>query len=201
MFCECKVSGRNQEEDRLTICPRLKLDHGFVLGNFHRYSIEEIPESQKTRIRKLKKVLIKISFDLTGTSLFWSQSVIPSILLSKNSSTDSLTSAFSLTVLELLTNLLDTFRTAFERLISECFFYFPYSSARLVLEEFPTNLLEVKAITVSKQPWKKHMFIQFSPACVVYLKLEYIFTGEEPTLLYQSVDCSRILPAKKMYFF
>lgn len=45
------------------------------------------------------------------------------------------------------------------------------------------------------------MFIQFSPACVVYLKLEYIFTGEEPTLLYQSVDCSRILPAKKMYFF
>lgn len=45
------------------------------------------------------------------------------------------------------------------------------------------------------------MFTQFSPACVVYLKLEYIFTREEPTLLYQSVDCSRILPAKKMYFF
>lgn len=50
-------------------------------------------------------------------------------------------------------------------------FHFPYSSARWVLEEFLTNFLEVNAITVSKQPSKKHMFIHFSPACVVYLKL------------------------------
>lgn len=44
------------------------------------------------------------------------------------------------------------------------------------------------------------MFIHFSPVSVVYLKLQCIFTAEEPTLLNQSVDCNRMVPAKKMYF-